>query len=126
MTIGERLKSLRQEKGYTQDQLAQLLLLSRQTIINWEKDRTVPDSDNLARLSAFYGISVDELLGLAKDALPLAQPTRRHLWRYLTLLSILLLGSLVAIKGMPLFSLTLFGLLLFYVWSEIYHTKQKR
>lgn len=123
MTIGERLKSLRQEKGYSQDKLAQQLLLSRQTIINWEKDRTVPDSDNLARLSAFYGISVDELLGLAQSSPLLNLPTRRHLWRYLTLLSILLLGSLVVVKGLPLFPLTLIGLLLFYVWSEIYHIK---
>lgn len=123
MTIGQRLKTLRQEKGYTQDYLAKELLLSRQTIINWEKDKTMPDSDNLTRLSTFYQVSVDDLLGLARSNEVLMPSSHRHLKHYVILLVVLVLGCLIAVKGIPLIPLILLGLLIVYIWSEVCHTK---
>lgn len=53
MTTGEKIKSLRQKYGYTQEQLAEKLLVSRQAIAKWESDRGVPDVENLKAISTF-------------------------------------------------------------------------
>lgn len=48
------LRELRSKKGLTQDQLAKLIGRTRQTIINWEKDFTVPDQHELAIMSKIF------------------------------------------------------------------------
>lgn len=62
MTFGEKLKSSRKSAGLTQEQLAEKLLVSRQAITKWESDRGMPDIENLKRLSALVGVSLDYLL----------------------------------------------------------------
>ncbi|MBQ2996260.1 MAG: helix-turn-helix transcriptional regulator, partial [Oscillibacter sp.] len=51
MTLGERLTALRKEKGMSQDALAGILGVSRQSVSKWETDASIPDLDNLVRLS---------------------------------------------------------------------------
>ncbi len=65
MTIGERIQLCRKQLELSQEDLGQKLLVSRQTISLWEKDQTVPTIDNLIRLKEIFGVSVDEMLGLA-------------------------------------------------------------
>lgn len=123
MTLGQRLKGQRLTAGYSQEKLAEILLVSRQTVINWEKDRNLPDLANLSRLADLYQLSLDELCGQEKTvqpALPLA-PKRTHLKRYLALLGLLMLGSVVSFQGLNLLVVLIFGLLLRYIWSEVYH-----
>lgn len=62
MTVGEKIQKHRKERGMSQEELGQLLLVSRQTVSLWEKDQTVPTIDNLMRLKEIFGISVDEIL----------------------------------------------------------------
>ncbi len=62
MTVGEKIKKYRKDLGLSQEELSQKLLVSRQTISQWEKDQTVPTIDNLIRLSDIFSTSVDELL----------------------------------------------------------------
>lgn len=62
MTIGEILKEKREQRGYTQKEVAQKLYVSRQTISNWEIGKTYPDIEKLLNLSDFYGVSLDELI----------------------------------------------------------------
>lgn len=62
MTIGEKLKQARLEKGLSQASVAEHLNLTRQSISKWENDSGYPDLDNLVRLSDYYAISLDELL----------------------------------------------------------------
>lgn len=62
MKFGERLKKLRNESGQTQETVAQSLHVSRQTISNWENERSYPDIESLITLSEVYEISLDELL----------------------------------------------------------------
>lgn len=62
MKFGERLKKQRNESGQTQETVAQSLHVSRQTISNWENERSYPDIESLIKLSEVYGISLDELL----------------------------------------------------------------
>lgn len=60
--LAKRIRSLREGAGMSQARLAELVLVSRQTVINWEKGRTLPDAESLKRLSAAFGITLDALL----------------------------------------------------------------
>ncbi|WP_164512051.1 helix-turn-helix transcriptional regulator [Lacticaseibacillus daqingensis] len=62
MEIGKQIQTHRQRLGLTQDMLADKLLVSRQTISNWENDRHYPDIENLLLLSQLFGTSLDELV----------------------------------------------------------------
>ncbi len=59
----KKLESLRREKGFTQDELAAKLGISRQAISKWESAESSPDTDHLIALSKLYGVSIDELIG---------------------------------------------------------------
>ena len=65
MTIGERIKQLRSEKGVSQEKLAEQLHVSRSAVAKWEADGGVPEIDNLLQLSSVFDISIDELVGNA-------------------------------------------------------------
>ncbi len=61
--FGENLKTLRKQKGFSQEELATRLHVVRQTISKWEKNLSVPDADSLIRLAEILEVSVSELLG---------------------------------------------------------------
>ena len=61
--FGENLKTLRKQKGFSQEELATRLHVVRQTISKWEKNLSVPDADTLIRLTEVLEVSVSELLG---------------------------------------------------------------
>ena len=63
MTIGERIKAYRKEKGLSQEQLAEALNVSRQAITKWESGKGLPDIENLIVLSRTFGVSLDEMVG---------------------------------------------------------------
>lgn len=60
--IANRLQKLRKEKGYSQEQLADELGISRQAVSKWERAESSPDTDNLICLAKLYGVSLDYLL----------------------------------------------------------------
>lgn len=62
MTLGERLQQLRKEQQMSQEDLGNLLLVSRQTVSLWENNQTVPTVDNLIRLKEIFGVSIDSIL----------------------------------------------------------------
>ncbi|QQS99832.1 helix-turn-helix transcriptional regulator [Peribacillus psychrosaccharolyticus] len=62
MEIGSKLKKARLEKKLTQENVANLLNLSRSTISSWEVGRSYPDLDNLVAISDLYDVSLDILL----------------------------------------------------------------
>lgn len=62
MSIGQLIKKKRVEQNITQIELAKKVGVSRQTISNWENDRTLPDIDCLIELSAIYNLSIDQLI----------------------------------------------------------------
>jgi len=68
MSIGKRLLLLRQQKGLSQEKLAQHLHISRQTISKWESDLSLPDMKMMIEISNFYHISLNELLGLEENS----------------------------------------------------------
>ena len=62
MEIGSKLKNARNEKGITQEQAAELLDVSRQTISNWENNKSYPDIISVIKMSDIYSVSLDHLL----------------------------------------------------------------
>ena len=62
MEIGAKLKDARSRSGLTQEYVAEAVQVSRQTISNWENERSYPDIVSVIRLSDLYDISLDELL----------------------------------------------------------------
>ena len=69
MTVGEKIQLYRKNLGMSQEELGQKLLVSRQTISQWEKDQTVPTIDNLIRLKEVFGVSVDDILNTETEEL---------------------------------------------------------
>lgn len=64
MTIfTERLKELRKEKGYTQEQMANILEIGQSAYAKWENDRTEPSFENLIKLADLLEVSLDWLFG---------------------------------------------------------------
>ena len=57
-SLGEKIRQARREKGLTQEQLAQALFVSRQTVSNWENGKTEPDYQTLVRLSQELGMEI--------------------------------------------------------------------
>lgn len=62
MEIGNKIKDARNGAGLTQDQAAEKIMVSRQTISNWENGKTMPDIASVIKMSDLYHISLDELL----------------------------------------------------------------
>ena len=62
MTLGERIRDERKKRGLSQEELAEILNVSRQAITKWETDRGIPDIANLIRISEEFEISLDELI----------------------------------------------------------------
>lgn len=62
MTLGEKIQTLRKQNGLSQEALAEKLAVTRQTVSKWELNRSMPDLDFIARLSALFHVSADYLI----------------------------------------------------------------
>lgn len=62
MSIGEKIYSLRKSKNMSQEDLANVLNVSRQTVSKWETGESNPDIEKIVPLCDFFDISTDELL----------------------------------------------------------------
>lgn len=65
--IAQRLAAMRREKGYSQEELANRLGLSRQAVSKWERAESSPDTGNLIALADLYGVTLDELVRVDVD-----------------------------------------------------------
>ncbi|KAF1301889.1 MULTISPECIES: helix-turn-helix domain-containing protein [Enterococcus] len=62
MEIGAKLKEARKQAGLTQEKVAENIQVSRQTISNWENEKSFPDIVSVIKLSNLYSVSLDNLL----------------------------------------------------------------
>lgn len=90
MELARQLKAKREERGLSQDEVSKAIFVSRQTISNWENDKTYPDVQSLLLLSQLFEVSIDELVGGDVVAMQqaIAEDSR-----------ILLAGLLLALEG---------------------------
>lgn len=108
MELNERLRELRKKAGYSQEELAEELNISRQAVSKWENSTANPDIKNLIQLSELYRVSTDYILFGGSPAREPSAPdhteqiketpsayTKRHtngyLWLGLIVLAVLLL-----------------------------------
>lgn len=62
MELGNQIKKYRKQLNMSQDELAEAVFVTRQTISNWENEKNYPDVQSLLRLSAVFEVSLDELI----------------------------------------------------------------
>lgn len=62
MSFSEKIRKLRKDKGLSQEQLAEILNVSRQSVSKWESGQSYPEIDKLIVLSDLFGITIDELV----------------------------------------------------------------
>ncbi len=84
MTFGEKLQALRKARGWSQEELATQINVSRQALSKWESGASVPDTENVVALSRLFGVSTDYLLlengEDAAQATPTAAPSAESKW----------------------------------------------
>jgi transcriptional regulator with XRE-family HTH domain len=88
--MDERLRTLRRQHQLTQQELAEKLQVSRQTVSNWENGRSAPDRVNIAELAKAYQLPLETLLGTSVHAKP-APPAPTEQERHMTLFVVVLM-----------------------------------
>ncbi len=77
MEFNEKLQELRKQKGLTQEELAELLYVSRTAVSKWESGRGYPSIDSLKAISGYFGITIDNLLS-GEELLTIAEESTRQ------------------------------------------------
>ena len=77
MEFNEKLQELRKQKGLTQEELAEVLFVSRAAVSKWESGRGYPNIDSLKAISKFFGVTIDELLS-SDELLTIAEEDTRQ------------------------------------------------
>ena len=67
MTLGERIKNQRTRAGLSQERVAELVGVSRQSVTKWESGQSAPSTENLFRLAEIFGTTVDMLLDIPNE-----------------------------------------------------------
>lgn len=128
--FNENFKTLRKQKGMSQETLAQQLNIVRQTISKWEKGLSVPDADILTRIAELFEVSVSELLGskieeeknineIAAQLALLNEQLANRSRRNRKILKGILIGVSSVILIMLIFYITAFALLKYQKSSEV-------
>lgn len=100
MDVGTRIREHREAAGLHQDQLADLCRVSRQTISNWERNKTLPDIVSLKLIASELGTTVDALIG--DDAPKISRRADAEARRFLALyLASLTLFCLTTVMNLP-------------------------
>lgn len=74
------LKKLRKTAKLTQEQVAEQLNVSRQTVTKWESGESLPDIDNCILLAKLYNVTLDDLVKYAKNSNDSTAPTGKHMF----------------------------------------------
>ena len=118
MEFGKQIKKLRQEAQLSQEELAERIYVSRQTISNWENDKSYPDVNSLVLLSETFQISLDKLIKgdieVMKDVIQKEEIEKMN--RYGGIYTMMLIAS--AVSAVPLFMLL--GVLALIPWGIIW------
>lgn len=78
MSIGNRIQELRINNGLTQEQLAEKLAVSRQSVSKWEMDQSMPETDKVVQMSRLFAVGTDQIL-LEESELKKLRPQELHL-----------------------------------------------
>jgi transcriptional regulator with XRE-family HTH domain len=99
MTFGEKLKNERTKRGWSQEELAEKLFVSRQSVSKWENGQNYPSIEIIIKISDLFGLTIDELLRsdeeltkkVIKDSRQLKYPRLKFAFDVLTAIGIVIL-----------------------------------
>ena len=77
MILADKIIDLRKKNGWSQEELASQLGVSRQSVSKWESGQSIPDLDRILKMSTIFGVSTDYLLRMT----PNRSTMRRRRWR---------------------------------------------
>ena len=127
--IGEKLLELRKKKGLSQEEVAQELNVSRQTISKWETDQSTPDFDKIIPICELYNITTDELLrGIKKEDDVVIDTMVNEVERIdkkdkkakgIAISVVLYITSIAAIVGFSVAGAPVLGLVFFFIINAI-------
>ena len=102
MKFGEKLSKLRRDQNYTQEQLADILGVSRQTVSKWESGGAYPETEKIIRLSEMFGCTTDYLLKDSVDTEPKIDGEEKNVTYCISGFSVNERKSEKTVFGMPL------------------------
>ena len=97
MKLEEKLMKLRKENAWSQEEFAEKLNVSRQTISKWELGQTIPDTNNLTKIASIFGVSVNDLLDENEN--PIENNSKTNNKNSNTFKIVLLVAILLAVLG---------------------------
>ncbi|WP_089967922.1 helix-turn-helix domain-containing protein [Lihuaxuella thermophila] len=120
MVFGEKLKTERKKKGWSQDELAKKLFVSRQSVSKWENGQNYPSIEIIIKLSDLFDVTIDELLRsdeeltkkVIKDSKQLAYPRLKMMFDVFVMIGLALLIiklSVLALNKFTALDITLYG-----------------
>lgn len=109
MEFGEKLQNLRKNKGLTQEELAENLLVSRTAVSKWESGRGYPSIDSIKEIAAFFSVTIDELLSSEKILSITEKESKQSIRKILGLLFGILDIFTVMLMVLPLYPIPLNG-----------------
>ena len=74
MILADKISNLRKKNGWSQEELAQQMGVSRQSVSKWESGQSIPDLDKILKLSTLFNVSTDYLLKEEVEALDMEAP----------------------------------------------------
>ena len=116
MELGNKIKYYRGEKELSQEELAERVYVSRQTISNWENNKSYPDINSIVLLSEIFEISIDNLIKGDVEQMKKEINTEdvKKLNFYATMMVILMLAALILLMPMLKF-IGLYGFIPYFV-----------
>lgn len=111
MELAKQIRRYRTEKGLSQEDLAAAIFVSRQTVSNWETDKTYPDVQNLLLLSSLFEVSIDSLIKGDMEAMTKIINEDAH-----RMMCYAWAGLILALAGVVVFAACVFRLKLDLVW----------
>lgn len=132
MELSKQIKKYREAQSLSQDELAAKLYVSRQTISNWENEKSYPDVHNLLLLSTYFDVSLDELIKGDVEMMK-RKISKTEMDKYTSVMMISLVLSAITL-GFPLFfswwswwwTLIPFGFWLISMWAAFKIEKMKK
>lgn len=126
MELGKQIRKYRSEMPLSQEELAEKVFVSRQTISNWENDKNYPDIKSLVLLSEVFGVSLDQLVKGDLEIMKKQIGTEEHdkfekdsgVFSILLIATFILPIPLVHFLGLPGLGILvlLFGICLYYAF----------
>jgi transcriptional regulator with XRE-family HTH domain len=120
MIFGEKLRTERNKKGWSQEDLAEKLFVSRQSVSKWENGQNYPSIEIIIKISDLFGLTIDELLRsdeeltkkVIKESKQLAYPKLKFLFDVLFLIGLALLViklGVLLLNNVAALDITLYG-----------------